>query len=314
MGLTLFFMLKEKIYSNMENGVKQYKIVINGISESIEAVISLNKQLDGLATRIKELEGRTVKVSTSASVSDGGNSSSSNNKTLTEEAALQKEINSLRAEGLKLDAKIVATQTEEYKRVQATKDVLKQMVNDQKQLSAQERLQANSYNLDTMQGMKEKLADLKAVLNTTDLNDKDIVSKLIKEANELTNKLKELETAYGVFGRNVGNYDGAATSLGKFKVEVGAITREFSSAREASRTLKEELTKLEQEGKRDSVEAKNLREAYYNLNSAIKDATVSSKAMDEAMDWMESFASISSVNKGISSFFGFLNTTKSPLR
>lgn len=284
-------------------GTKEYKIVINGIEESIEAVASLNRQLSDLEARITEIEKKQIKISTSISSGSGsgggsGKSAKSASSALSSEEQLLKKIE-------KLEDDRVAASKEIYQNYLAAKDVLKQTVNDQKQLSAKERLTANSYNLDTMQGMKEKLADIKAVLNTTDLNDKNIVSKLVKEANELNSKLKEVETAYGQFGRNVGNYDGVATSLGKFKIEVGAITREFGSAREASKTLKEELTKLEQEGKRDSVQAKNLREAYYNLSSAMKDATVSSKAMDEAMDWMESFASISSVNKGITSFFGF---------
>jgi len=290
---------------------KIFTIEINGIKESIEAVASLKRQLEELSNQILQLENKKINIQAEVSinadslkgVTTSSSNGSSNVKTLSEEAALQKELNSLKNEGIKLDAKIAASQDEVYKRVQATKDIYKEAVNDQKMLAAQERLTANAY-ANTMQGMKDKLADLKTVINSTDLGDNDIIKKMTAEANDLTNKLKEMETAYGQFGRNVGNYGNATESLNKFKIEVGAVTREFGSAREASRTLKQELTQLEMAGKHNTEEAKNLRRAYNELDSSMKDATVSSKAMDNALDTMQSFTAAASVGKGIQAFFG----------
>ena len=82
-----------------------------------------------------------------------------------------------------------------------------------KALQAQERLTADAYS-NTMQGMKQNLSDLKAVINATDLGDSDNIKKMSQDANELTNKLKKMEEAYGQFGRNVGNYaNGVARPL-----------------------------------------------------------------------------------------------------
>ena len=274
---------------------KIYSIQINGIQESVNAVESLNKQLQALEARIKTLENSSVKV-------NAGGSSSSNASSLNEEAAVQREINKLKAEGATLDAKIAAAQDEVYKRVDATKQLYKETLADQKAMAAQERLTADAYS-NTMQGMKSKLADLKAVINTTDLGDGDSIKKMTQQANELTNKLKEMEQAYGQFGRNVGNYaNGVADGLSKIKINVGDTVREFGSAREASRTLNEELKAMAINGETDTKAFKDLRQTVMELESTMKDVK---SPMDNIMDGFQSLTAIAATTKGISALFGF---------
>lgn len=274
--------------------IKEYTIKINGLQQSIDAVDSLNKQLDKLEQRMKTLS--SAKVSTG-----GGSSSRGGNSALSEEERIQKEINKLKQEGQKLDAKIAAAQDEIYKRVDATKQLYKETIADQKALAAQERLTANAYS-NTMQGMKQHLADLKAVINATDLGDSDAIQRMTQQANELTNKLKEMEQAYGQFGRNVGNYN---NSLKGIEVTIAGVTREFGSSRDAMRTLREELRNLSATEQGQTQYAKELRREYNRLKSAMDDATKSSKFMDEAMDAMQSFAALQQVTQGFSTFFGF---------
>lgn len=274
---------------------KEYYIKINGLTESVSAVESLNKQLDALEKRIKAIDASSVKVSTGG----GGNASA-----MSQEAAVQKEINKLKAEGERLDAKIAASQDEIYKRVDATKQLYKETIADQKAMAAQERLTADAYS-NTMQGMKAQLADLKAVINTTDLGDSDKINKLTQEANELTNKLKQMEEAYGTFGRNVGNYK---DSLKGIEVTIAGVTREFNSSREAVKVLGEELKSLTYAEKGQTEYAKELRKEYNKLKSAIEDATKSSKFMDEAMDTMQSFTAMQQISRGFSTFFGIDNS------
>ena len=254
---------------------KVYSIVINGVQESANAVESLNKQLSELENRIKALEKSSVKIN--ASSSGGGSTSSGSKSSLNEEEKLARQIE-------QIDAKREAYSKEIYQNYLAAKDVLDETVKDQKQISAQERLQANNYT-NTMAGMKQELKDLKTVMNGTDLGD-DAFKQMSQRAGELTNKLKEIEQAYGQFGRDVGNYDRIGQGLDKITIEVGGVAREFGSAREAAKTFKNELTALEIQGKGNTEEAKELRKAYYQLSSAMDDATKSSKAMDEAMDYI----------------------------
>ena len=153
--------------------------------------------------------------------------------------------------------------------------------------------------------MKQELADIKSAMQTVDLGDSDQLEKMVKRANELNEALKKIEESYGQFGRNVGNYQSAFDGMQKVSVTVGGVVREFNSAREASKTLKNELIGLEAAGQGDSEMAKQLRTELYKLQSAMDDATKSSKAMDEAMDFMQSFTAMASVGTGIKAFFGF---------
>lgn len=283
---------------------KEYKIVINGITESVNAVKALEKELFNLEERIKALEAKSINIKGGSSTGGGGSSRTSNVSTLNEEEAAQREINKQKQQGLQLDAKIIAAQDESYKRLDATKELYKSVIADQKSVAAQERLIANEYT-NTMQGMKQHLADIKSVINVTDLGDSDKIKEMTEEANKLTNKLKEMEEAYGQFGRNVGNYPDAAKSLQSIVVTINGVERQFDSAREATRTLNNELKAMAVQGKENTKEYEELRQKLLELESTMNDAK---KPMDGLMDTMESITAIASVSKGLGAFFGVDST------
>lgn len=275
---------------------KTYSIVINGVQESIDAVSSLNKQLEALESRIQNLSSKSVKVGSSS----GGGS-------LSEEEAVQREINKLKKEGQTLDAKIVAAQDEIYKKVDATKQLYKETIADQKAIAAQERLAADTYS-NTMQGMKQQLADLKAVINTTDIGDSDRIKAMTEQAKELTTKLKEMEEAYGQFGRNVGNYASAAEGFNKIKVAVGDTVREYDNYKQALKSLKQERFELSQTIGTEAEAYKEVDVALRQLESSYKDLESSSASMDKMLDTMQSIMAIASVGQGIGALFGLDNS------
>lgn len=255
----------------MADNKRIYQIQINGVQESTNAVEALNKQLEALERRIKDIESKNVKLDVG-----GGTASTSKSGVSDEAISKQKEMNSLKKEEL-------ATM---------------------KALQAQERLTADAYS-NTMQGMKQNLADLKAVINATDLGDSDNIKKMSQDANELTNKLKKMEEAYGQFGRNVGNYaNGVAAGLQKVLIKVGDTERTFDNAKQAAKTLGNELKTMAVNGQQGTKAFQDLQEAVAQLNSDIKDASVSSKAMDNLLDTMQSFAAIGTISTGLSSLFG----------
>ena len=274
----------------MANGVKTYQIKINGLQESISAVESLNNQLSQLDKQIKAVENKVVNVS---SKSSGGGSKSSSTSSLSEEEKLEKQI-------AQIEEKRVAYGKQIYQDYLAQKDLLKEQVNDQKTIAASERQMANSYS-NTIQGMKQELADIKTVMQTVDLGDTGQFDKLVQRANELNNKLKEIEQSYGQFGRNVGNYSSAFNGLDKVKVTIGDTVREFNNAREASRTLNNELKTMAANGQQDTKAYRELRQAVMELDSAIADAK---KPMDDLMDAMEGVMAIASMGQGIRALFG----------
>jgi hypothetical protein len=268
------------------DGKREYRIVINGIEESINAVDSLVKQLNTLEAKINSLQNKSVDIS-----AGGGSKTSSSKSSLSEDEKLERQIE-------QIDAKRVAYSKDIYQNYLAAKDVLKETVADQKQLAAAERVQANTYS-NTMEGMKQKLADLKSIHFTTDIST-DEFKKQTKEINEITQALKKLEEEYGVFGRNVGNYKSAADGFSKYKIEVGGVVREFDTAKQAAKTLSNELLNLPKGAKG----AEELRAALQQVKSEIQDIGKSSVAMDNLLDTMEGFVAIANVGQGIRGLFG----------
>lgn len=273
------------------DGKRTYQIVINGVQESANAVESLNKQLSELENRIKALEKSSVKIN--ASSSGGGSTSSGSKSSLNEEEKLARQIE-------QIDAKREAYSKEIYQNYLAAKDVLDETVKDQKQISAQERLQANNYT-NTMAGMKQELKDLKTVMNGTDLGD-DAFKQMSQRAGELTNKLKEIEQAYGQYGRNVGNY---ASAFDKIRVSVGNTVREYDNYKKAVKELKQERFQLSQTLGQESEQYKEIDKALKQLESDYNDLNKSSKFMDNLLDTMQSFTALASVGQGVSALFGF---------
>ena len=278
---------------------KEYKIIINGITESVDAVKSLERELTNLEERMKTLESRTFNVRAAGNGGAGGGSAARGN-TLTEEAKLEKQI-------LQTEAKREAYSKEIYQNYLASKEALSETVKDQKQLAAAERLSANAYS-NTMQGMKQELADIKQVMQTVDLGDHGEFERLTQRANQLNEALKKIEESYGQFGRNVGNYKSAVEG---FTVVIGNSTEHFESAKKAARELGNEMKTLQYKKDKGIIseeELQRLKELppiVAKIQSAIHDA---GKPMDALMDSMQSFTAMAQIGKGFSAFFGFDNT------
>ena len=262
--------------------IKEYVLKINGIQETINAVDSLNKQLETLESRIKALEGKAVNISS------GGGASLPKASELSEIEKIEKEI-------AKVQEKQAAHQSEEYKALLMEKEALKQ-IESQAKASAKAMAGAsnpNEINLNTMAGMKQRLRDLKLQHNTTDINS-DIFKEQTREINELTQKLKDLEAEYGVYSRNVGNY-------------ANGVTEGIMNARKELKQLKiemENLTVKKDNGiitPEEEERLKNLIPTVKQLESSIADA---GKPMDALMDTMKSMVAIAQTTKGFSALFG----------
>ena len=266
------------------DGKKVYSIKINGVQESIDAVLALNKMLNELETRIQALEKKNIKINT------GGSSSSKGTSALSEEAKLEKQIE-------QIDAKRKAYSKEIYQNYLAAKDVLDETVKDQKQIAAQERLQANNYS-NTMQGLKEELKDLKTVMQTTDLGDEKF-GEMSQRAGELTEKLKQLEEAYGQFGRNVGNYQSAFDAISKVSVNMGGVVKEFDNLKQATKAIRDEMGKLEYNGQQDTKMYKQLEKELAEYLKSPSETTFFifvEKEVDKRKDIYKSI--ISELNQG----------------
>ena len=273
----------------MADNKKIYSIQINGIDQSIKQVDALSDALQFLDKKIKELESRNVSVTSTQS----GNGN--RNADLQTEDKLLKQIQST-------EQQIRDARREDYQSLLAQKDLLKDITDQAKQRAAAERLSVGNY-ANTMKGMKQELSDIKSVMQTTDL-ESDTFNNLTKRAGELTQKLKELEQAYGQFGRNVGNYPNAMEQgFSKLQIEVNGTIREFDNARQALKELTNERNTLKLMGE----DFGNLDEVVKTLKSDIKDMEMSSAAMDNLLDSMEGLIALGSSAEGFAALFGFDN-------
>lgn len=273
--------------------LKQYTIQINGIEQSISAVDALNKQLDALEKKIDALQGKAVNA---ASTSSGG---ASRTAELSDEDKLLKQIEATQS-------RINQADMADYKVLLDKKQELKELVTEQKSMTAEARLTEGAY-ANTMLGMKQHLADIKAAMQTVDLGDTDTFKKLTKDANELNQKLLEIEKSYGQFGRNVGNYPSAAEGFKGLKIQVGDTVEEFVNARQALKALKQEMQTLNYKNDKGLIseeEVKRLEDLIPTVNqleSSIQDA---GKPMDALMDTMQSIVALAQAGKGLAAFFG----------
>ena len=274
----------------MENK-RTYTIEIYGIDQSIKQVDALSDALQFLDKKIKELESRSVSITSSNSGGGGGNRISE----LSTENKLLKQIQST-------EQQIRDARSEDYQSLLAQKNLLKDITDEAKQRAAAENLSVGNYG-NTINGLKQELADIKTVMQATDLGSGKF-DELNKRASELTNKLKELDQSYGQFGRNAGNNPGnIGEDFSKLKIEVNGVTREFDNARQALKELTNERNTL----KLMNQDVGDLDEVVKTLKSDIKDMEMSSAAMDNLLDSMEGLVALGSTAEGFASLFGFDN-------
>lgn len=281
----------------MANNERIYSIKLNGITESVDLVDKLLKKLEDLEKRINALQGKSVSVGSSGG---GGGSSKSRTSDLTAEEKVSKKIQ-------QTAEKIAQARTEEYKALQQAKSDLKEIERQQKAVAAAENLSGENAKqyANTLDGMRLKLADMKRALGGIDISSPNF-NKQVQEIDALNSKIKEIEQSYGVFGRNVGNYaNGVAEGLTKVTIKVGETERTFNSAKEASKTLGNELKSMAVNGEQGTKAYSDLDEAFKKLQSTMKDVSASSQKMDMLLDTMKGFTALGSVGQGLSSLFGF---------
>lgn len=198
----------------MPQNKKVFQIVINGLTESVDAVKSLNSQLDDLEERIKRLQNAKVEVKVSGNANEttntrttvSGNKGPTNaSKQLTEEQRLQNQI-------AKEQQRNEALLTQEYQNQLAA---LTRIKNENKEITkdiAQQTSGVKDMNgeyANTLAGQRAYLSELKSQLANVELGT-DEWERLGQEVLRVNTNVKQLEESYGVFTRNVGNYKSAA--------------------------------------------------------------------------------------------------------
>lgn len=285
---------------------------------AVEEYRKTNQELN----KTKNILGEIAKDKEKLASIDVGVSSSETSKSKGEPTYVQgkgfmtdtKDVSSTMKEIEKTEQRIADARGEEYQSLLAAKEQLNEVKNIQSQIAAKERLFNDQYDLNTLEGIKAKLKDIKTVMNTVDI-DSDMFSSMVKSANDLNTKLKQVEESYGQYGRNVGNYksalDGAADANNKIRISVNGQIKEFDNVRQALKSLTNELKNLSINGKENTKEFKELEKAYHEFykatlraNSAVGDLKASSKGMDAMLDAFTSLSAIGQIGGGLQGLFG----------
>lgn len=184
---------------------KVFQIVINGLTESVDAVKTLNKELDALSDKIKKLDKSTVKIKV-----DGGTDNTTKTKvsgnSSTLDAAQKLQIKN-EMELIKLDE----LRTEEGKKQLANAAEIAKEMRQQKQLAkdiAEGAKNIDGTYTDTLAGLRAQIRDMKN-LNKTGLLDDAKTVETRKKINALSDILKQVEGEMGQFQSNVGDYENA---------------------------------------------------------------------------------------------------------
>ena len=186
----------------MAKDKREFTIQINGITESVDAVKSLNEQLRDAEGIIKNLSNAKidVKISTGKATTTekvGTGTSSTDSK-------VQLDIEKEKAKQIEMQNEALR---EQYIQREQLKQQNKETLDDIKQEAKGyvEVVDGVKEYANTLNGMSAELKDIKKELRNTDM-DTEAFKELTDRAGELNEKLKKAEAAYGQLGRNVGNY------------------------------------------------------------------------------------------------------------
>ena len=251
---------------------KVFQIQINGITESVDAVKSLNEQLRDAEGIIKNLSNAKidVKVSTGKATTTekvGTGTSSTDSK-------VQLDIEKEKTKQVEMQNEALR---EQYIQREQLKQQNKETLDDIKQEAKGyvEVVDGVKEYANTLNGMSAELKDIKKELRNTDM-DTNAFKELTERAGELNEKLKKAEEAYGQFGRNVGNYtESVLEALRQWDEEKDFnVDFNISGAENSLNDLKAQLRELKQYWANlspDNADFDKTAKAIKSLNQQIED-------------------------------------------
>ncbi len=251
---------------------KVFQIQINGITESVDAVKSLNEQLRDAEAIIKNLSNAKidVKVSTGKATTTekvGTGTSSTDSK-------VQLDIEKEKTKQIEMQTEALR---EQYIQREQLKQQNKEALDDIKQEAKGyvEVVDGVKEYANTLNGMSAELKDIKKELRNTDM-DTVAFKELTDRAGELNEKLKKAEEAYGQFGRNVGNYtESVLEALRQWDEEKDFnVDFNISGAENSLNDLKAQLRELKKYWSNlspDNADFDKTAKAIKSLNQQIED-------------------------------------------
>lgn len=249
---------------------KEYKIIINGITESIEGISTLQDSLDRLGVKVEQQSSNIQKSS----------------KSMDELAKAEQKI---------------AEYNEEYQRaLQADKAVLAD-----KNKAIKESLDLEKANMTVQEGAQgtyyEKQQLLSALgkqiksMNTDTDEEKQKQQELISQYSSLNQELKDFDASLGNHQRNVGDYGQATKSL---RQELREMQLEMANM------LDNGVSKADPQFVELAKKAGSLKDAMADAGEEINRFASDTKGLDDVINIAQSATAAFELYKGTMSAFG----------
>ena len=261
----------------MANNKKIFTIEINGLEESIKAVDALQEKINALQKTLKEFGKNGIEIPIEFGDSIKKFEKSLNtikqkaSKITLAPASDDAEYNKLLAERQKQLAAVNRELADTKKNVEEYKQETKDLV----ALEKKARNEAKEY-ANTMNGLKQELKDLNSMKGNIPI-DSDEYADVSERIYEITSRLKDLEAAQGIFGRNVGDYTGSIKEA--FKEVVSGSDSVAERLREVETLWNELYSKIDNNQSLSSNDIKNT----FSVNELNTELSRLKKEMDNTI-------------------------------
>lgn len=266
----------------MAQDKKVFEIKINGLTESVDAVKSLNKELNTLDEKLKSLQNAKINIkiqgntpdTTKAKVSGNTGTNSQVEKQTQQQNALAKLQQQIAQQQAKNAAMVTTEYQQQYQELVKIKEANKEVEQIQKQIATGVR-DTNGEYTNTLQGQRAYLSELQKTFNSQEMGTEEW-RKAADELLRVRELVKGIEQSTGDYRRNVGNYPSGAKELVTLFQE---YQQQIEETNRSLNELKNSMSGLSQ----DSDEYKKIAVQVSELEDKLSETTEAAKGLNDEL-------------------------------
>lgn len=266
----------------MAQDKKVFEIRINGLTESVDAVKSLNKELSILDEKLKLLQNAKINIkvqgntpdTTKTKVSGNTGTDSQVEKQTQQQNALAKLQQQIAQQQAKNAAMVTTEYQQQYQELVRIREANKEVEQIQKQIATGVR-DANGEYTNTLQGQRAYLSELQKTFNSQEMGTEEW-RKAADELLRVRELVKGIEQSTGDYRRNVGNYPSGAKELVTLFQE---YQQQIEETNRSLKELKDSMRGLSQ----DSDEYKKIAVQVSELEDKLSETTEAAKGLNDEL-------------------------------
>lgn len=266
----------------MAQDKKVFEIKINGLTESVDAVKSLNKELNTLDEKLKSLQNAKINIkvqgntpdTTKTKVSGNTGTDSQVEKQTQQQNALAKLQQQIAQQQAKNAAMVTTEYQQQYQELVKIKEANKEVEQIQKQIATGVR-DTNGEYTNTLQGQRAYLSELQKTFNSQEMGTEEW-RKAADELLRVRELVKGIEQSTGDYRRNVGNYPSGAKELvtlfQEYQTQIEETNRSLNELKDSMRGLSQ-----------DSDEYKKIAVQVSELEDKLSETTEAAKGLNDEL-------------------------------